>query len=597
MTGMPMRNEDALIEAFNKFPWFWLDFFFYDEVNGGCERNRMYNKSFPPLWKNITTIIRNTIKIITVIAITRGLGKTHVVTIGMVLGYIVVDKRDLVIIDTAIEKKGKEIVDSIEYLLQLPKFLKWYGSGDFRNIKGTPWNRSEGIFTIKRKGGETATIGVLGWKQAAYGKVIKGSRIDILILDDTTKDEDVSSPNAHKITKGKIARFTKEHEEAVTTNDRYGRAGKIFIVDTPKSDYDFITAAMGWKDTLKIVVPAIANNEVIAKLAGVQIGESVWEEMKSLKFLMAKKEQLEERGELHTWLTQYMMEPHTPKEVRFDESKRVDITQEKAWKIIRQKGGNIVCCVDMANTKESYSDHVGFNTTAHVPGRPGMMYSLKTYRKKMTGDDVHDYLIKVIGEYGIFPAAHELDGKGPTFGGIWIESKAYDLIVAYFQTLDVLKSAKIGKLINVASYCNSLKRKPHLANDANRINGLVGYYNSGIMQFVEGENEDFILEGKNWTGQKLKNAEDSALDAAAYQPGFMEVPIDETESKADDFATYLDSKNRLTAEQDVKIKTQEWKQEQVVTSDEDNEYVDDLFLEVDMFRDNIGEQQVGLWTF
>jgi hypothetical protein len=508
----------------------------------GHEEDTLFYLDTPPLWENITNLLVRASRKVKgvvqkfVLGVIRGIGKTTWITEAFGLWRLFEDNRSLTLIITHAGKE-EEIWRDIESLVSSKRFLRhYYKSADPKVVRGSVWSKTEGTLSfrvpIKNNDGgaqkyREAYVRVRSWGQPVFGTKEKASRIDTLILDDTTTWDEARVPEAINIAKNKVARFRAEHVPSVTTRDRYGRAGMIVIIDTPKTDVDFFCRAMKFRGYRKIILPAVVQTPSQSKLAGVPIGESVWEEMKPLEGLLADKVELEE----HTYATQYDIKPKKlQKGVDFFPKDIIEqhmITREELDSAFsRAKEGHVAVTFDAAYTKESHSDYCGITLAFHTNGR---IYFIRSIRDYWDQDALWGQLLVLQRE------AKAICRKNPriTFKGIFIEERQGATLVNLLTLKN--KLAVIEKKIPAGDGVDvrSIKKYSLLTEISTRANSLSGVVVMGQVYFLEGQNTPLTDEMDAWKGFKEKGGNEDVLDAGAYQTSFMTL-IEEDEEKPEE---------------------------------------------------------------
>lgn len=472
-----------ILVAFVKSPLYFMNFFW--GIDSGID-TPIYSNMFPEIWKWVAYRLQHTKKLFRVILASRGWGKTKILT-GYDIWSLFVNRRSYLAIFTHDAEKSKQILRDVIGMISTKKF-----KSVFPWRKGEVFSKSKGIISFYTQDGSLKIVEAKGTGQSLLGASEWNLRPDIFHLDDLTADEEQAS-SIERVNK-LVDWFLLQLFYARKLQDKDGRDAEFNIIDTPKSDQDFISRAKRFDRDLTtiLVVPALAE-KIEERNFGIPEGRSTWEEQCSTATLLKERAFLRGQGKEYVFLRNRQMKSVKDREkVVFDPVRVLEIDEASALDACKQYNAPIRITVDMAYTTSTHSDFVGIVVAAELPQSILFLESLKI---KESPNDLYNILCDLRDKYLPY-----------NFEGVWAETLQYSIVCFAFDAMNMLTKKNL--------IISTVKEVAQL-NAPNRIQWLVPFFNCGWVKFVEGKNDDLIRELLDWDGEKGKKKFDVA-DAASY---------------------------------------------------------------------------------
>lgn len=513
---IPNSKAGRIIRAIYRSPIFMAKFFW--------GKSSYFFLDFPAIHYYIIEKIKRSLKQITIIGIPRGGAKTKLVSTLFGLWEIFTKKRNYAVIVCYSQQKSQEILMDIIHLMNTDRFKEI-----FPWVKGMTWRVSMPACTVEfiirnprtLKPERTVKIKACSIFMELFGASAGEARPDLYIWDDLEDPEKAMNPAQVD----KLERWiNKTALPGLSRLDRRGRRGKVLWSGTPHAPGCIFERAISkkWRKNVDVIkIPAIFEEKYISqkklnainhvakinKCPELKFNESFWEEMFPIQSLIELREDYTRKGRLSDFLLNYMMDSTMDKPLKFDPTKNIFIDmKELADRLPRAK--TIVAIFDMAYTKETYSDYVGINVTAHFANSE--MIILIGDKQKLSQVEVYDYCRKLRDRFMPFLMSERF--------AMYCESKQFDLIQSYFSERNIREHDNV-EVFRIQESTQMSK--------VNRIVRLIPYHSSGYIKYVEEETYPLISEMAMWepsvsaaASRTKRRGVDDALDANAYQVDF-----------------------------------------------------------------------------
>lgn len=236
---------------------------------------------------------------ITVIEAMRGSGKSVICTFLMAIFAGVILKLNYIVIVSASRPKSEEMMNDIKRGLTSPLFVKIFGNLIVKSDKDV-------IYIEDKRRGISCLYRVRSMETQFRGLRSYADRPDLYIFDDVDSERVSSGILLQKYVK----RFVAEVLPSIKKRDRFGRSGRVWVVNNPVARDSFVRQIHKLRDTVIYRYPAI----LIAD-DGTEV--SLWPDMYPLEDLQNERYNLTVSGNKAVWDAEYMCDPKAEEDVTF----------------------------------------------------------------------------------------------------------------------------------------------------------------------------------------------------------------------------------------------------------------------------------------
>ena len=476
--------------------------------------------AFPRIHHYIINQLTTTKKLITIIAIPRGWGKTKLVSVLYTIWNVfipqltkemkdfqrkkgmkkmVASRRQYVTIYSESKKKAEQILTDIMWLVTRMRFSKFYG-GHKVSVRGNRWAPRSGIIEIIIRNKLTneivheTIIEAKGISEQIIGLSDKDARPDLIILDDIESPEAARSKDrVDKL----MAKLSEEILPGISLGDRWGRQPQVVYIGTLFETDCMLGRAMTkqWEDDVNVVIlPAKAEKDIMGAIAyeqiGIEEGQSLWPERMSTEKINEWEKYYIKIGQHYAFRSQYQMDASSLRKTKFELFHYIEKLEARKT----DKEDNLHIIMDLASTTETHSDSVGWCITNHLP--KACFIVLEGKKRKMSLDQVYDLCKEIYQKYG------------DRVKIILVESLQWNWARLYFTERNTreMEAGTITRPIILQAIKTTKKD--------DRINETVPFVDCGMIKFVKEDTFPLISELKMWKGQASKRpSSDDAADS------------------------------------------------------------------------------------
>jgi len=340
-------------------------------------------------------------KLITLVEIPRGAGKTTLALYIFVLFLGIWMKVDyIVVLEEVKEKANMSAMSFRDALTETPEFLKVFG-----NVRGKPWS-NEYVNVKSEKFGFNFIVGFKSIDGALRGLLFKHARPQFILLNDIEDIENKDFPDPDKI-KMKVDKIQNIVIPALQIKDNRGRPGRIGWLATTVGSDCVCMRAERWENVHVIKYPALVE---VDGLNGKE-EKSTWEEMMSTSFLKKKREWFFSQNNPAGWFSEYQNDPRTANRLNFKSVSCFNIEDLKVKTI------KIKMAIDASYSVKKSADSTGVTVGGYASD--GHFYILKSIEGKFEPE----VLYKLMNEIILYCA-----GIGFPVDSIYIEATAFGFV-------------------------------------------------------------------------------------------------------------------------------------------------------------------------
>jgi phage terminase large subunit-like protein len=430
------------------------------------------------------------------------------------------------------QRKSIQTLRDIKRMVKDRKFQAFFGDWE-----GQTWSSTK-IHLFSARWKVDMFIEAVGQGQTIFGSSEYVARPDIIVIDDI-ENLDVSKSNMR--IEDLMNWFRTEVMPAASLKDEFGRTAKFILIGTPLDRDCFFTRITELGSDIEIITyPCLVDDQKVSKRLDIPIGESIWPERITKEEWIAERERYIRMGAYRAWMSQFMMKPVPASILHFGVPDM--ITAKEANTNLLAKRYRVVITADAAYTQKSYSDYTAVVVAGHTPG--SSFDVLESFQGKIDQQEFYSLLDELKSKY-----QQHLDG-------IYVESLAFGSLQGFFQE----RNLRLGKKVDIEPIIRH--GKFYVQEKHSRIAMVMPYQASGMIRFVEDENDLLLSYMKNWQGPGSKGTDD-LLDALSFQLKFME---ESSEIIPDIVKPH--GNRKTDAALDIEMTLKEWDQERFYAQEE-----------------------------
>lgn len=468
----------------------------------------------------------NTPKKFILIGFTRGMGKTKIFGSALPIWLAWAKKYRYMLLISHAQRKSMQTLRDIGKMIKDPDFMNFFGDWEGK-IFG-----AEKIHLYSKQWKVDMFIQAVGQGQSIFGSSEYTARPDILNIDDI-EDLEVAKNNLR--INDLMNWFFTEVMPAASLKDEFGRTAKFMMSGTPLDRDCFHTRMMALDKDIEIIsYPCLIDNEALSKRLGIPMGESIWPERVSKEEWHKEREMYIRMGAERAWMSQFMMKPVPAHAFGFKNP--VMITQKESGEILLKNQYRVMITVDAAYTQKNYSDYTAWTVCGHFAG--SQFDVLESGQGKIDQEELYDLLDQLQMKYVKW------------WSGTYVESLAFATLNAYFteRNIRLKKSVVIDPLVKLGKFYVTEKNA--------RIAMVLPYHNTGMIRYVENENDILLGYLRHWSGPGTRGADDLA-DALSFNIYLME----ESEANRPETTIRQRGDRRTDASTDIEMTLNEWERD------------------------------------